>query len=363
MSSYLSFSSVQSNFSFFFGVEQSQQEDLSDFTTSAGSLQTEAHGLPEDGRQRESLKKIESPERICSTSAREIAEACSVCQLERAMKIADSLGTDSFSDTRDAVPWLDKLPCRVERVHRVLEACMPPSSPEWKRFDLESVEGGCFWRCWDARTGNLKTIISWVAPGSLEKVIAYYRDAAEAEPLWQGECWGMRCQHADGISFQRWLQKEYFTARTTEVLVERCLCDCLDHSRPCWVLLERSPDVPNLSDFAGTCGNFEISPCPGGAYRTVMEESGRVLEPLTPDTVRTTMALSVHVPGLMRWALTDSLLHWGFEKGTKSSTKSWMHIIDNWDSSGYPRRIQDSKDFYEPVHDRISSLWKSSLIR
>merc|ERR1711976_388011 len=100
----------------------------------------------------------------------------------------------------------------------------------------------------------------------------------------------MHSQHAEGSSLVRWLQKDPFSGRKTEVVVERVMCDCLDRKQqPCWVVLEKSPDIKNFEQFSGKWESFDIAPCPKGHLRAIIEDSGRVFEPISQDACRISM--------------------------------------------------------------------------
>merc|ERR1712216_961786 len=202
--------------------------------------------------------------------------------------------------------------------------------------------------------------MSWVAPGSLEQQVAAVRDAHVAEPLWDGACWDMRTQHAGGASLCRWLQKDPFSGRRTEVIVERILCDNLDSDKPCWVLLEKSPDVLDWEKFSGQWDSFDIEACPKGHMRAVMEEGGRVIEPLTSQQCRVSMAIKLQLPAVIRWIITDSLLCFAVNMGAKSTMKSWDNIVDNWDSSEYPNVFQEQAHFYGALKERVEAFFRQS---
>jgi len=247
---------------------------------------------------------------------------------------------------------LGELSNRMARVRRIQEECRPHTEKGWKRFDVETCT---FWRTWDSKTGALKLVMQWDAIGSMQQQIAALRDADVCEPQWNGECWSMTSQHAKGASLVRWLQKDPFTGRKTEVLMERTLCDCLDEERPCWVLLERSPDVAKLETFSGTYGPFEIGPVPDGFLRSVTSECGRVLEPLGEDKVRVTMVIEIALPSIIRWVVTDSLMVFAIKTSSKGIQQSWNKIIEGWDTSGFNERIQKEAEFYEPVRARVAA--------
>lgn len=253
----------------------------------------------------------------------------------------------------------DEVTKRVKRLHAIIEACSPKTGADWKKFELELCT---IWRRWDS-TGALTVIISWIAAGSLQQQIAGVRDPDVAEPLWDGASWEMSVKHADGASLCRWLQKDPFTGRKTEFVLERVVCDCLDHERPCWVLLERAPDVPDFPNFSGKYKSFDIEACPKGYIRAETADSGRIFEPVTPESCRISMSMTVQIPAVIRWALTDSLLCWAANAGSRSSTKSWNNIIDKWGSVGYDQRTLDEASFYGPVNDRIKEFTNSRTTR
>lgn len=238
---------------------------------------------------------------------------------------------------------------RAKRVRSVLQNTST-DGPGWKRFDMELC---AFWRRWDPETQALNMVLSWEAEGSLLQQIAVIRDAEVAEPLWNGACWQMWAQHAMGASLVGWLQKDPFTGKKTEVIVERVLCDCLDEALSCWVLLERSPDIDGWEDFLGSWGPFDIPAKPKGFCRSVVAPSGRIIEPISPNSARITMALSLELPAIVRWAVTDRVLTLAIRLGSKGNMKSWKNIINSWNSSGYNERMREQAAFYEPIEQRF----------
>mmetsp|Transcript_103970 Transcript_103970/g.289710 ORF Transcript_103970/g.289710 Transcript_103970/m.289710 type:complete len:386 (+) Transcript_103970:119-1276(+) len=296
--------------------------------SSAIHLKKEVHLKEEDGK----------------SGADSICTAINGCQLIRAARLLE--------DSPKAIPedHSCELRERAARIRRVLQSCAPPEGGGWKRFDLETCT---LWRCWDTASGELKLIMSWEIQGSLLQQISSIRDADVAEPFWDGACWDMTAQHRGGASLVRWLQKDLFSGKKQEILLERVLCDCLDDELPCWVLSERSPDVERLQDLSGKYGLFDVPAAAPGYARQVMLESGRIIEPRGADRTRTSMALTAKVPAALRWLATDSLLTFGVKLGAKNTQKSWLRLVDQWDSSGYVQRIQEDSAFYGPVCERI----------
>lgn len=252
-------------------------------------------------------------------------------------------------------PILKDLPERVRRVKAVRAGCTEPRGEGWKRFDLELCT---VWRKWDTKTGNIKIVMRWEALGSLLHQVAALRDADLLEPLWDGACWDITCQHSAGTTLVRWLQKDPFTGKKCEVILERVLCDCLDCEPPCWVLLERTPDLEGFETFTGKWKNFDIAEVPKGFVRSVTGESGRVLVPAAESFCAVTMALDFHVPGVVRWALTDSLLALGIRSVSKSSKQSWDKIIQGWGTCGFEERMRRDAAFYDPIAARIHAHLK-----
>merc|ERR1712176_545331 len=101
-------------------------------------------------------------------------------------------------------------------------------------------------------------------------------------------------------------------------------------------------DVADFETFSGRWESFDITACPKGFLRAITADSGRVIEPITPDSCRVSMSLVLQLPSFIRWAVTDSLLCWAVNMASKSTMKSWDTIVDKWDSSGWNERIRDN---------------------
>eukprot|EP00928_Gymnodinium_smaydae_P038898 TRINITY_DN26713_c0_g2_i1.p1 TRINITY_DN26713_c0_g2~~TRINITY_DN26713_c0_g2_i1.p1 ORF type:complete len:370 (+),score=42.72 TRINITY_DN26713_c0_g2_i1:57-1166(+) len=282
---------------------------------------------------------------LSATKSCQLHLASSIIREQRALSktkrsIAAIMGP-SFSE-------LDEVNGRIERVQRFLKTCAPGPGKEWRRFDLEL---STLWRCWDG--GTLKLILQWDAPGSLSQHIASVRAVECAEELWEGACWDMWSQHVGGVSLVRWLDKDSFTGRKREVLFERILCDCFDSDLPFWVLLERCPDVDD--GFQGKWGPFDVEPCPKG-YTRQPGDGGRLIEPIDDTHCRCTISYSIQVPALLRWIVTDAILKWGTTLGGKYTMKSWIKIIEGWESSKYSEYMKKHADFYETVKQRTAAF-------
>lgn len=322
------------------------------------TLLNRPHALPDEDLMGHG---IAAPEKACGATLQQAAEAASLGRLFWAQSVVEQARLQGGKLGADLplaeYPVLQGLKERVACVRRVLEACSPPSTAEWKHLDLEACR---FWRRWDAEGKTLHAVSAWEAVGSLEQQIASMRDADVAEELWDGACWDMTCQQGDGATLVRWLQKEPLTGNKVEVILERTLCDCLDGDRPCWVLVERTPQIPDFENFSGRWGAFTIPAKPAGYTRPVTPECGRILEPIGPDRVRVTMAFTVQFPAVIWWLLSDRILTLGVSFASTSAMKSWEKIIGGWAKSGYPKRIQRDSDFYGPLEDRIAAFFAES---
>jgi len=218
------------------------------------------------------------------------------------------------------------------------------------------LESLTLWRCWDDKTGNLKLVMQWESPGSLQQMVASLRDSDVCEAAWDGGCWEMQNQQCGGATLARWLQKDPFSGKKTEVMLDRVLCDCLDdENQPCWVLLERAPQIEGFETFAGQWGGFNIKSVPEGYTRAIAAESGRVCESVGEDKCRCTMVIDFKIPSFVRWLLTDSLLQLGVSKMSKATGASWEKIISGWSDLGFDDRMRENKAFYDPVIERIKT--------
>jgi hypothetical protein len=295
---------------------------------------------------------------IVASPMDEAARAAECCQLLKAARIMK----DGKIVDLPGRPNLDE---HVSRVRDTFVELFSKDSEEgrngWKKFELELCT---LRRRWDPKTQALNIIMSWEAEGSILQQLAVIHDAEIAEPLWNGACWDISAQHHEGRSLVRWLQKDPFSGRKTEVIVERVLCDCLDEEdNPCWVLLERSPQVPDWDDYKGKWGPFDIPPKPKGYLRAVMAPSGRTIQPLSKNTCRSTMLLSLQVPAVVRWLVTDSLLTWAIKMTSKGTMKCWLDIIRGWDSSAYNERMKEKSLFYTQVENRENHYLNSSRLK
>mmetsp|Transcript_44762 Transcript_44762/g.77542 ORF Transcript_44762/g.77542 Transcript_44762/m.77542 type:complete len:96 (+) Transcript_44762:2-289(+) len=93
--------------------------------------------------------------------------------------------------------------------------------------------------------------------------------------------------------------------------------------------------------------------------RAVMAPSGRCVQPLSATATRTTYALKLQLPTIVRWAVTDSVLTFAVGLGSKRSTKSWNNIIASWESSGYIERMREQASFYKPIEERVKKYLES----
>lgn len=279
----------------------------------------------------------------------EAVRASEQMKLLRAVKILEDARVPLSS-----VPALSELASRSQRVRDVLHDLSSArlESPGWKSFEMESVT---FWRRWDPDNQALEIVSSWESRGSLLQQVAVIRDAEIAEPLWNGQCWDIWAQHAPGVSLVRWLQKDPITGRKLENIVERVLCDCLDEDTPCWVLLERTPDIPGYEGFCGTWGPFNIPVKPKGFERSTRPLSGRIIRPISPSTTRTVLGERVVLPAAIRWFCTDRVLLVAMRLIASGLLKSWNDIIDGWDKSEYDTRISEQSSFYDPISDSVQN--------
>jgi len=147
----------------------------------------------------------------------------------------------------------------------------------------------------------------------------------------------------------RWLEKDPCLGKKSEVYMERVLCNCMHLDPPCWVLSERSPDVKNFQDFTGKYGPFDILARPRGFHRATAKEGGRILEPISENQVRVTCSLSLELPQIVSWTITDSLLFFGVSAFSKAAFRSWNKLMDNWESSPFIARVHKDAEFYEPI--------------
>eukprot|EP00927_Polykrikos_kofoidii_P047151 TRINITY_DN41240_c0_g1_i1.p1 TRINITY_DN41240_c0_g1~~TRINITY_DN41240_c0_g1_i1.p1 ORF type:complete len:459 (-),score=66.38 TRINITY_DN41240_c0_g1_i1:67-1392(-) len=277
--------------------------------------------------------------------------------LEKALSIGRALGTIPVKGEADEQHWdalLSSVSRRKERVDRLIKACGPQDGDGWKQFDLDICS---LWRCWDTKTGRLKLVMRWESPGSIQKQVAILREVDVAEPLWDGLCTGMTVQHAGGSTLARWLQRDPFTQRKVEVMLEREFCDCLEREMPCWVMSEASPAIENYETFQGAYGPFTISAVPQGYQRTVTEASGRLLEPKDANSCYTSMCLEIYIPPVIKWILTDSLLVLSVQLCSKNTMKSWVKIVDKWDELDWDERLVKERAFFEPVNTRIAAFF------
>lgn len=264
--------------------------------------------------------------------------------LARLMENSDSTGSSQA---------LADVPARAAQVRALLDKVGAYEQQSgWQALEAGEV---VMWRRWDPTTKALQVIMSWEARGALVQQVAVCRDAELAEPLWEGACWDMWSQHAGGASMVRWLQKDPFTGKRTEVIQERVICDCLDEPKPCYVILERSPDVMDWDTFSGPYGLFHVPAKPPGVLRAVFEPGGKVLEPISPTECRVTMTLTLRLPGAIRWVVTDSVLILAVKQIYKSSIKAWNTIVDGWSTSEYPSVQQQKSAFYASIEERVAA--------
>eukprot|EP00931_Biecheleriopsis_adriatica_P108332 TRINITY_DN82641_c0_g1_i1.p1 TRINITY_DN82641_c0_g1~~TRINITY_DN82641_c0_g1_i1.p1 ORF type:complete len:405 (+),score=90.53 TRINITY_DN82641_c0_g1_i1:45-1217(+) len=283
----------------------------------------------------------------------EARAAISQCLLEEALRAVERL---QALDAKSSLPVdLQRLSGWVQRTKTLREACQGREGADWKQFDL----GMCkLWRRWDGAT--LHTTLVWDASGSLQQQIMAMREADVLEPLWEGACWDMWAKHADGHSLVRWLQKDPFTGKKMEVMMERVFCACLDGDMPCWVVLEHSPEVPSFESYEGKYYDFDIAPTPAGYFRSITSNSGRVIQPISEDCCRVTMELSIQVPSAIRWLVSDSLLCFAVRMGGKSTMKSWDQIIEKWSTAGFEARAEREAHFYKPLAQSLQDALKKS---
>ena len=228
----------------------------------------------------------------------------------------------------------------------------------WKRLEIDNPR--CtLWRCW-LRSGELKTIIRYETQGSLIQFISSLRDVDVSEPFWKGVAWDMSSEQQGGTSLVQWKQNHPVSGSKQEVILERILCDCLDEELPCWILSERSPDVECLQDFSGWYGSFSIPAVADGHSRVVTTESGRVIEPIGPHRCRVSMAYSFMLPKVIKWLARDSVLALCVRLTAQSTIKSWVALVDQWETTGYGERMKRDSQFYQPLAERIARYLESN---
>lgn len=275
--------------------------------------------------QEDSIPDVCSHEALIAT----VSESVSSCNLREANLKLKRISVEERSSLPEQ--FVD-IPLWVDKIDALRKACNSREGPGWKHFDLDICQ---LWRLWDTHSGNLRLILSFEARGSLEQQISSMRNVDVIEPLWDGACIQTVCQHSQCRSLVRWLQKDPLSGKKMEVILQRVFCDCLDDISPCWVVLEQTPDLPDFDHFTGAWGPFHISELPKGHFRTVTAPGGRIIEPIARDRCRVTMELSVHIPAVIAWMVTDSLLAWAIKLSAKSATSSWDRIIDGWDSCDF----------------------------
>lgn len=294
---------------------------------------------------------------------KDLEEACAaaeLCQLHRASKIVESKfppgqNSKDFCVLGPRFAILAELNRRLDRVRLQLQQCSQTVGKGWQRFAIDSTS--TMWRRWQGQTLHLT--IQWEAIGSLQQQIASIRAVEFAEPLWDGACWDMWSQHANGASLVRWLEKEPLTGRKREIILERVLCDCLDFERPCWVVLERSPDVADLQNLSGQWGGFNIGPVPKGFTR-VASDGGRMIEPIDASRCRCTISVSADVPKVISWLVTDNAMKMVAQFLMKSMTNSWNRIIEGWDGTGYGKHMRENPELYDTVARRTTACLAKS---
>lgn len=288
-------------------------------------------------------------EKACESAGQgRLFEALAAHQKSKELGCRSRDGIDSVDD--EAYKALDSLEEKVGRVRRQRKACAPRDGDGWKKFSLGTVT---MWRQWEPKSNNLNVVLKYEAAGSLQQFIAAIRDADVAEPSWDGQCWDMETQQSCSSTLARWLQKDPLSGKHTEVLLDRVLCDCMEDEVPCWVLVERSPDIPDFETFSGQWSGFDIKSVPAGYIRTVMAESGRVMEYVDENCTRCTASLSFQLPNYVRWLVTDRFLTIAVRTFSAKTAQSWQKIVDDWPKGGYPNRIRENALFYGPVQERI----------
>lgn len=256
-----------------------------------------------------------------------------------------------------------KLIDQALRVKDVLSRCAPPRQKEgWKYFN---VDGSEMWRNWDKdEVGKLSAYLIWEAGGTLVQHLASTRDGDAIEPLWDGAFWGMKAEHRGNVTLMKWLEKEKLTGNKVEIIVERIFCELLDMSpTPCWLVLERSPQVENFETFEGEWEGFQIDP--PQHTRLVVKDNWRIIEPLSPTNVRCYAIISGIIPGALRWMISDMVIGIGFKMALKSSMKSWETIVKSLnekpeimaerqtqEAAFYDSVEESSKAYFQRIEDR-----------
>lgn len=246
-------------------------------------------------------------------------------------------------------PGLEAVEERAEFIKRMFATCRPPKGEAgWTYLPLSDghheAQG---WTRWIDGGATVQIIFQFSSDGSLVQQLASIRDGDVLEKLWGGVSWDMSNQHADGATLSNWKERTPVIGKQVEVLLERYFSNCLDDpDLPCWVLAERSPNVEDFTTFSGAWGPFIIPPLVKGFTRTPDVEAGRVIEPLGSNRCRVTSAITLPVPALVRWFLSDSIVSLALKAGVKVGHRSWQKVVDAWDRSGMDERLQREAAFY-----------------
>lgn len=318
------------------------------------------------GRELENSPSPTAPEQVVLNGAGELySEAAAALVDWRSLAAAEKLTAAKELDpsATDQPPGLEAVEERAEFIKRMFATCRPPKGqPGWTFLPLSDGQHEAQgWTRWVDGGTTVQIIFQFSSDGSLVQQLASIRDGDVLEQLWGGMSWDMSNQHADGSTLSNWKERTPVIGKQVEVLLERFFCNCLDDpDLPCWVLAERSPRIADFTTFAGPWGPFTIPALVKGFTRTPDVEAGRVVEPLGRGRCRVTSSITLPIPGLVRWFLSDSVLSLALKAGVKLGHRSWQKVVDAWDSSGMDARLDREKAFYGAVQESLDNYLAKS---